>query len=70
MALLDAVNLRQSSARSLRPSKRTVEHQGTDRVCDEPTCTTQLSRYNPAASCSVHAGWADPAKPRRRKRAG
>jgi hypothetical protein len=65
MALLDAVNLRRSSVQVLRASKRTVEHQGVDRVCDAPDCKTRLSRYNPAESCTLHAGWSDPT-PRRR----
>lgn len=65
MALLDAVNLRRSSAHALRASKREVECQDDDRVCDAPECSTHLSRYNPAPSCTLHEGWADPT-PRRR----
>jgi hypothetical protein len=64
LSLLDSINLRQSSAQALR-SGRALETKDADRVCDEPSCTTRLSRYNPAASCSMHEGWEDPVPNRR-----
>ncbi len=29
------------------------------RVCDEPSCTTQLSIYNRSATCAAHARFQD-----------
>jgi hypothetical protein len=66
MALLDSMNLRNASAHALR-SGVSVEHHEVGRVCDAPECTTKLSRYNPAATCSAHKGWTD--APRRRESA-
>jgi hypothetical protein len=67
MTLIDSMNLRRSSAHALNPANRgskMVQHDA-DRVCEAPECTTRLSRYNPAASCSAHAGWTDAGTSRR-----
>lgn len=29
------------------------------RQCAAPDCVTQLSRYNPSATCAAHRGWQD-----------
>jgi hypothetical protein len=38
------------------------------RICAADGCTTKLSRYNPAPSCSLHQGWDQQpvTRPRRR----
>lgn len=64
MSLLESMNLRQSAAHSLSTGKA-LEMREKDRVCGDPTCSTRLSRYNPAPCCGLHAGWSDPPRPRR-----
>jgi hypothetical protein len=36
------------------------------RECAHPSCTTQLSRYNPNPCCSTHGGWLDQSTRRNR----
>ena len=40
---------------------------GTARRCGAPDCGARLSRYNPAATCSLHQGWREGPQPRRRR---
>lgn len=40
---------------------------GVRRRCVAPGCDTVLSRYNPAARCTVHGGWHQPPGPRDRR---
>lgn len=42
-----------------------LQQSRTGRTCATPGCTATLSRYNPAAVCSAHGGWTDPASARR-----
>ncbi|CAN5255156.1 hypothetical protein BH20ACT9_BH20ACT9_02170 [soil metagenome] len=42
-----------------------LRQSGAGRTCATPGCTATLSRYNPAAVCSAHGGWTDPASARR-----
>lgn len=63
MALIDSMNLRQSTANTLRAGK-SVAQEEVGRVCDAQGCTTRLSRYNPATSCCQHEGWAAPPQTR------
>jgi hypothetical protein len=50
---------------SVLRSGESVAHATVDRQCAAPGCLTRLSRYNPQATCSIHAGWQDPPKSRR-----
>lgn len=43
-----------------------VTAQDEHRECAEPDCTTQLSRYNPNATCTRHGGWHDASSRRNR----
>jgi len=52
----NAMKLRQETSRALAAGDR-IEEYGMRRTCDVATCTAQLSRYNPATTCSLHRGW-------------
>ncbi len=57
---------RTERAMSLMNGSR-LQQSGTGRTCATPGCTATLSRYNPAAVCSAHGGWTDPASTRRER---
>lgn len=50
--------LRQSRHQRMVNGER-LEDFGARRTCTAPDCGTVLSRYNPSATCTVHAGWRD-----------
>lgn len=52
----NSMKLRQETGRALAAGDR-VEEYGVRRTCEAATCSAQLSRYNPALTCSLHRGW-------------
>lgn len=51
-------NLRQPRHERVVSGDR-LDDYGAARTCYVPDCETVLSRYNPSATCAIHAGWKD-----------
>lgn len=66
MSLIDFPTTSRAGRMSKLASGEPLEHFGVARLCEADGCGARLSRYNPAATCSLHRGWAAPVQPRRR----
>jgi hypothetical protein len=67
MSLIEpTVSLRSARMTPLAPGDA-VEEFGTARRCHTAGCESQLSRYNPSVTCSVHSGWRTTPQTRRRR---
>jgi hypothetical protein len=61
----ETMQLRQARAMTLDSGTAMTTFRD-DRRCEATDCRTLLSRYNPASTCSTHAGWQDPPGKRQR----
>lgn len=70
MSLIDFSLTGRATRMSKLASGEPQEEFGAARRCTADGCASLLSRYNPAATCSVHRGWLGEATPRRRRASG